>query len=333
MLMVIRVSRREGSASCPYCHDEVVEGPACPACGVRYHDECAATFGRCAILGCRVPLEVAAPEATPLPRLVAMAPRLFALRPGAAAPLEDDDAHIVALLPGSPESADAAAAVGDLLGHSPYDGRMRLLCAAPEPLVRVRTGADAEAVVSRLAGYRVKALAIPAADLLRPLVRVDAVDVEDGDPPRIIDPIAGPSPLPTPRLVVTATLLEVHQREEVKNLWEGRKLKKNRVTSRKVSERFTEPAALVFGEHERDPVLLRRDGTKLRGSADPTAIGRFSRILDACTRGAAVVRLENATTAALLSRRRPLSAAPVEENLPAVLLAARLLHASWLAGA
>ncbi len=332
--MAIRIARREGSTSCPYCHDEVPEagdGVACPACDVRYHGECAATFGRCGILGCRAPLDVAAVDATPLPRLVVMASRLSALRPDA--PLPDDDAHVVALLPGTPDSADAAGAVGALLGQTTYDGRLRLMSGVPEPLVRVRGAADAEAVVSRLAGYRVRALAVPAAELLRPLVRVDVVELEPGDPAgdvRIVDPIAGPTPLPSPRFVVAATLLEVHQREEVKNLWETSGRKKSRVSSRRVSERQTEPAALVFGLRERDPWLLRRDGSRLAGSRDPTATGRWLRILDACSRGATVVRFEGATTSALLSRRRPF-VTPIDENLPGLLLAARLLHAAWAA--
>jgi hypothetical protein len=145
-----------------------------------------------------------------------------------------------------------------------------------------------------------------------------------------VDPIAGPTPLPSPRFVVAATLLEVHQREEVKNLWETSGRKKTRVSSRRVSERQTEPAALVFGLRERDPWLLRRDGSRLAGSKEPTAIGRWQRILDACSRGATVVRLEGATTSALLSRRRPF-VTPIDENLPGLLLAARLLHAGWAA--
>lgn len=329
--MTIRISRREGSSSCPYCHDEVLDAPgfvACPACGVRYHDECAATFGRCGILGCRAALEVAAPEVTPLPRLLAMAPRLFMLRP-TAAPL-DDDAYVVALLPGSPESLDAAGLVGELLRQTAYDGRLRLLSGVPEPLVRVRSAADAEAVTARLAACRVNAVAVPARELLRPLVRVDAVELQPGDPPRVVDPIAGATPLPGPRLVVAVNLIEVHQREEVENLWETGGRMRRRVKSRKVADRRTEPAALVFGARERDPVLLRRDGTRLRGSVDPTAIGRWSAILEACSRGAEVVRVENATAAALLARRRPV-VAQVDENLPGVLLAARLLHAAWVA--
>lgn len=327
--MAIRVARREGAAHCPYCHDDVPEGPACPSCGVRYHDECAATFGRCAILGCRAPLEVAAPEVTPLPRLVAMASRLFALRPGAA-PLDDDASHVVVLLPGSASPPpDAAAAVGELLGHTAYDGRLRLLSPVPEPLVRTRGGADAEAVAVRLAGHGVRALALAARDLLRPLARVDALEVEAGDPPRVVDPISGPVPLARRRLVLSANLLEVHQREEVKNLWAtGRKLKSSKPVSRRVSDRQTEPAALVYGEGEVDPVLLRRGVTRLRGSTDPTAFGRWAALLAEVTRGADVHKLDGAAGAALLSRRRPFEP-PVEENLPGLLLAGRILHLSW----
>lgn len=332
--MTIRIAPRGGPATCPYCHDALdATAVACPGCAVGYHDECAATFGRCAIIGCRVPLDVAGPEAAPLPRLVAVAARLATLSAADLGALADDaEAFVVALLPGAPDDADAAAAVGELLGQTAYDGRLRLTSPAPEPLVRVRGRAAAEAVVTRLAGRRVRAVALPLAALARPLARIDAGEVAPGEPPRrVVDGSGWDVPLPraAERLVVAVQLVEVAPREETKNLWSDARGRKTKPKTRRTLERRTEPAALVFGRAPGDPVLLRRDVSRLSGCREPTTFGRWARVLEEVSRGAAVVRLEGGAAQVLLTRRRPL-VDQVEENLPGLLLAARVLHLAWL---
>jgi uncharacterized Zn-finger protein len=45
-----------GAAPCPYCLWELAAGPAdardCPSCGARYHHDCWAENGGCAVFGC-----------------------------------------------------------------------------------------------------------------------------------------------------------------------------------------------------------------------------------------------------------------------------------------
>ncbi|MCO5171625.1 MAG: hypothetical protein M9894_35425 [Planctomycetes bacterium] len=334
--MTIRIAPRGGPATCPYCHDGLDPAAvACAGCGVGYHDECAATFGRCAILGCRVPLAVPGPEATPLPRLVAMASRLAALSATDLGGLGDDDdeSFVVALLPGTPEHPDASAAVGELLGQTPYDGRLRLTSPVPEPLVRVRGRAAADAVVQRLAGRRARAVALPRHALLRPLGRTDAREVAPGEPPRLVVDGSGwdvPLPPAAERLVVAVQLVEVSPQTETKNLWSEARGRKAKVKTRRTLERRVEPGALVFGRAPGDPVLLRRDVARLSGCREPTTFGRWARVLAEVSRGATVERLEGGAASLLLTRRRPL-VDQVEENLPGLLLAARVLHLAWLA--
>src|SRR5688572_4951837 len=144
--VTIRITRREGGVpTCPYCLDAVPLGPECPGCATRYHDECAATFGRCATLGCKAPLDQGPrPTGRALPRLAAIAARLA----GSASPapwLDDDEGQsFLALVPSPGHAARGAEVLAELLGQTVYDARLRLSSGLPEPLLRLPTAADAE---------------------------------------------------------------------------------------------------------------------------------------------------------------------------------------------
>lgn len=326
-MVAIKVTPREGPTTCLYCQDDLGPGGvACPACGVRYHDECALTFERCGTLGCKARLSVSSEPARPLPRLTAIAPRLVTL---AAAPVEGDDDWVVALLPGSGDDPARAAFVGNLLGATAFDGRSRVVSPVPEPLVRVSGQAAAAGIVARLADRGLCAVALPAGAFLRPLLSVAATDVEPLAVPLRCRTASGREvafPAPPDRLVVTAQLVEERPRAESAKADDGRPKTVRRL------QRKAEHAALVFGRHDPDPILLGRDRTRVHGFRDPTAIGRFRLLLESLGRGATVVDLKGSSSPVLLVRRRPIVDESTE-NLAGVLLAARLLHAAWRAGA
>ncbi|MCO5171626.1 MAG: hypothetical protein M9894_35430 [Planctomycetes bacterium] len=315
---------RDGPVTCPWCRDELAGGPRCPACAVRYHAECAATFGRCATLGCAGALGAAGARGAPLPRLAALADRLAALRPGDPPP--PTDARVLLLLPGQGEvPAAAAAAVGEALGLTPWEGRQRLGSSLPEPLVRV-DGADAAAgLAGRLRAAGARCLVVPAAALLRPL---EARQAHAADPAAArVDDGRGWGALPDPRLVVTGLRVEVTTREEVSPALEELD---GVARPRAVQRRTTEPVALVLGRDDDAPLLLRRDALRIAGD-EPTAHARWGRLLDAAREGADHVHLP--TSASSLLSRRSIGPRGARDDLPAILLAARAAHLAWRAGA
>lgn len=323
--MAIKLTLRDGAPQCLYCHDDVVSGGVlCPKCGVRYHDECAVTFLRCGVLGCKVPLLVPRDAGQPMPRLPALAPRLMSL--DTAAQVDGDD-HVVVLLPGSRDDPERAAFLGQLLGATTFDGRARLVSPAPEPLLRVSSRAAAEGLCLRLAQHGLRAVGLRADAFLRPLLHVAVGEVEPLAVPlryRTASGREGRFPAPAERFVVTAQLVEERQRVETVKQGDGRE-KTERRTQRRV-----EQGALVFG-HDPDPLLLRRDVTRIHGLSHPTAFARFAALLVVVSRDASVVDFKGSSSPLLLARRRPITD-QVSENVAGVLLAARVLHAAWLAG-
>ncbi len=68
MAVHVQVQEHGSRRRCPYCHDELQQGQMsyrCPGCDAIYHSECArecaAANGRCAVLGCAVPVPRVAP--------------------------------------------------------------------------------------------------------------------------------------------------------------------------------------------------------------------------------------------------------------------------------
>lgn len=328
--MAIRITPRDGPATCPLCLDEVTRGTACPSCGVTYHVECAATFGRCGILGCRALFEPSTPTGRPLPRLAAMASSLSALRLADAAPVPEEDV-IVALLPGPrglADRTDAAAAVGEALGQTAYDGRLRLGSPLPEPLVRVVGGEHASRVRDRLTSFGVRALTLPATAVLRPLMRVEVAEI-DPAAQSVLDTVGRTVAIRDERLTVTAQRIEVRTRLKQEFTFDG---ETSRSTTRKLDQRVAEPVAIVFCGDDPTPLLLRRDALRVHGGTEPTAFARWSRVVTALSASGERIDLAGTTSAVLLTRKRPFGAIPTDENLPGLLLAARILHLAWRAG-
>lgn len=329
--MTIKITPREGPATCPLCLDAVAQGTDCPSCGVTYHLECAATFGRCGIIGCRALFEPATPTGRALPRLAAMASSLSALRLADAPAVPDDDV-VVALLPGPrglADRTDAAAAVGEALGQTAYDGRLRLGSPLPELLLRVVGREHASSIRDRLTSFGVRALLLPAAPLLRPLMRVEVAEV-DPTAPRVVDSVGRITTIPPERLTITAQRIEVRAQQKQKASYEGEPRRTS--TTRRQEQRTVEPVAIVFRADDPTPLLLRRDALRVHGGAEPTAFARWARVVAALSAAGDRVDLAGTTSAVLQTRKRPFGVVPIDENLPGLLLAARILHLAWRAG-
>lgn len=328
--MAIKISRRAGPATCPLCLDSVDQGTDCPACCVTYHLECAATFGRCGIIGCRTPFEPSRPSGRALPRLAAMAGSLAALRATSAPSVPDDDV-VVALLPGPRKLADrpdAAAAVGEALGQTAYDGRLRLGSPLPELLLRVDGPDNASRIRERLTSFGVRALTLPAAALLRPLDRVEVAEVDPATL-RVLDTLGRLTLISPERLVITAQRVEVRTREKQESSFDG---ERSRTTTRRQDERIAEPVAIVFNDDDPTPLLFRRDNMRVLGGAEPTAFARWTRVVTALSAVGDRLDLAGTTSAVLQTRKRPFGPVPIDENLPGLLLASRILHLAWRAG-
>lgn len=340
--MTIRIASRASSERCPYCLDDVVQGVVCPACRARYHDECAGTFGRCAALGCGARFAPPASATAPLPRLRALAQRLARWR------LPEDLAAggwVVVLLPGPLariEDPEAAWVVGELLGLTPYDGRLRLGGQLPEPLVRADDPATAEAVVERLAARRVDALAAPLAEVLAPLEVVEATAVDVSADPLVLGDARGGErwlPYAAPRLVVTATLVE-ERKAEVRRAgglagttgrFGGGFAAAGRPTTRTTIDRRLEQAAFVFTPESGVPWRLRAFGLeRLAGTPrGASATETFQRVLGIAARGADRVELPAAATQVLLNLSEAGRGGDARDNHAGVALAARLTWIHW----
>jgi hypothetical protein len=203
-----------GGSRCPYCHDDIVQGPACDACGARYHQECAQTFGACAVQACRGEVALpttAAPEV--LPRLGALSRRIGRWTPPPGGPRA-----LVLDLPASKAVRDdpkkAGRVVGEIIGQTPYDGRMRVLSPFPEVLVRVRSEAEAERMRDRLAAAGLRSIAPPLDELVRPFAPFKVAKMEsDGFKLELESPEGERRTLwhNEPRLVVSSGIVSMTQ--------------------------------------------------------------------------------------------------------------------------
>lgn len=153
---------------CPYCRSELDGEPVpCPDCGTAYHGECADVFLRCAIRGC--PGRLSDPdEIRALPKLPAFAARLDRWE---TAPDAELAPHAVLLLPNDWETRGAdesAALIGELMGQTALDGRVRLAARHVELLLRTGPARAAEAI-AQLERAGLAAASLPLVELARPL--------------------------------------------------------------------------------------------------------------------------------------------------------------------
>jgi hypothetical protein len=162
---------------CPYCRSDLgADRSLCPSCDTQYHEECAAVFWKCAIRGCkgylRDPNSVQA-----LPRLPRLATQLGQWE---FSPDRDIRPHALVSLPMSWNDRGtelAARTVGEAMGQTTLDGRLRLSRPYPEFLVQTRED-NALLLVEKLESEGLSALAIPMEEVLRPLTSFAASTFE-----------------------------------------------------------------------------------------------------------------------------------------------------------
>lgn len=311
--------------SCARCRQALRASPApatCPACRAAHCAACAALPGTCARPGCG-----GAFPPGPIPPLGVLA--------RSAAGWEDASraaGAVLVLLPGpraARERTEAAQVVGELLRAGPEDGQRRLASGHPEPLVRWAEAGAAEGGATRLAGVGLPACVLPAAAVAAPLLAFEVASLVPGDPWRFRDAAGQERALAAaaPRLVLGADLIEVRRAAGVGE------------PARTATERRLVEGLGVVSPGEERPLLLR--ARAMRGVPGLPAAAPLARRLAvilgqlAAPPGRGLV-LEGARAPALLATR---SAPPpgeegeeVRDNLPAVLLAARLLAGAWRAG-
>ncbi|MEZ0228473.1 MAG: C1 domain-containing protein [Planctomycetota bacterium] len=143
--------------TCVYCHDALGAGPldACKKCGTRYHKECAALAGSCALLGCDGTFETA------------------------NAAIAADARLALVLRPVGAPTRERIAAVARVLRATEWDARHRIGSPVPQVLGYFTRNALAHATAD-LDAANVLAFAIDAAALAGPeqfvVKSVDAVE-------------------------------------------------------------------------------------------------------------------------------------------------------------
>ncbi len=180
--MPLELTPRASAPTCPPCRDTVAVGPrqACPACGAVYHDDCAQFFGRCVVMACPGRfLSVAALRA--MPRVASVAPRVARWRETLAG-LEGPWLVFITPAP-EPVREDPAAArtLGDLLGQTAYDGRLRLSAPYAELVARAEGRGDADEAVAALRRVGVPAHVVGAPELMGRFRRFEVHTAELGE--------------------------------------------------------------------------------------------------------------------------------------------------------
>lgn len=328
----------KGSAStCPYCKDVVEGGVACPRCAGRYHEECASIYGLCAALACGGELPGRRGRLAPLQRLKVLAHRIGLGRfPGDG--LGPGGPFAVALFPAArevEERREAIDLVAELLGQTGFDARLRLASTAPEPLVRADGWADAQEVVQRLARVGLPARALPMLELVKPLRRLDVEGLVASGGELSLLGAGAALPLPPERLVVTAPLVEVRRKAELRTVrYDATGNAKKRLTTR--DRRGRDPAAFVFLPGDAVPALVVASGLKtLEGiERESVTIQTWKHVQAALVAPPAThVALDLAGDDSFLSLRTPgmaVQSETVHDNHRAVALAARLCWWDWV---
>jgi hypothetical protein len=217
----VKVTPRDADElRCPYCHDDVSMGPSCSGCAARYHAECAQTFGACAIPACLGTLDLESHTAQVLPRLTGLARRIGRWTP----PMGGPRALILDLpapraVRDDPEAA--ARLVGDLLGQTTYDGRMRVLSPFPEPLIRVRSEAEAVLLRGQLSDVGLASITPPLSELVKPFDPFQVARYEVGDDVLRVEDAEGQErtlDLKRPRLVFTGSVVTLTESRTTRHL-------------------------------------------------------------------------------------------------------------------
>lgn len=342
--MTIRIGRTTQGATCVYCHDRLGKvGVSCP-CGARYHEDCAAIFGRCAIPGCAQQL-VADLERWPLPRLGALAQLLrldLAINPELAG-----TAAVVCLHTPSREVASdprAARAVAHVLGpsHTAFDARLRLNTQFPEPLVRTASRMAAEQVVDELKSAGLTAQTIMLADLVRPLETHVPRDVELSATQLSCQPQAGDpwaTYLDAPYFLLCASVFHVSRVYDRRytsgySADGGRGARSTRsFHSREVYAR--DPAMFLYAPDDPVPTYLQRQLLRQIHIPGPKGLLRaqnWVRLVKSLQQGAE--RLEvtrGANSPTLRAPTRP-GFPSDKSNLLGLLLVGRILWLQWTGG-
>ncbi|MCA8922222.1 MAG: hypothetical protein KDD82_10465 [Planctomycetes bacterium] len=341
--MTIRIGSATQGATCVYCHDALGKvGVSCP-CGARYHEDCAAVFGACAIPGCGRPL-AADLERWALPRLGTLA-QLLRVDLEVNPALAGSSAVVCLHTPPRAVANDprAAQAVANVLGpgHAAFDARLRLNTDFPEPLVRTASRLAADQVVGELQRAGLVAQAVGLADLLKPLETRDPREVEllptqlscvgaDGE--------RWAHYLDEPYLVMGASVFHVsrkhdrrystgHQGDRGGGARSTRSLHSHEVYSR-------DPAVFVYSSRDPVPSLLQRE--RLRTIHVPGSAGNRAEnwltLVKRLERGAAHnVTIRGANSPALRAPSRP-GYPSDKSNLLGLLLVGRLHWLQWTQG-
>lgn len=260
--MTIRVRPREDShTKCPYCHDTVNRGPKCSACGAVYHPECATLFGKCATRGCAGEFQGILELVAAFPRLALVARRIRRLAPDVE---NTSDRWVVVLnpVPRANQNKTTAMVLGEVLGQSAYDGRIRMSANYPDTLVRVTGAQRLEGVLARLRGAGLSCLALPLLDYVRPLTSFDVTRVVSLDPPVFQNREGEQRRLePGAWLAIPAQLLEVEGAAATGRLMQTQFRGKGRSTKRPkpapADKRHRQFALYLFERDNPDPYVLR----------------------------------------------------------------------------
>jgi len=340
--LVIRISpRANDSLICPYCHDELQGGVRCPDCRTGYHEECAAVFARCAIRGCKGRLGVVA-EGVVLPRLAHLARRID--RWSLEEEWENGPIAIALMMSDyvRRDNPEASRAVAEILGQTPFDARMRLGAAYPELLVHHSSIDEARLAVVKLQGLGLAALAIPLAELIRPLATIRPSHCERGSGGWIFRSQGGgvtELPMATPRLLVDAQFLRVSRlgtltTKRIPSSRGASRSSKVRSRTTKREKRQHEPVTFLFRGD--DPLPIELGPSVVADLSAPTLAlqrDRLRALRAQLASGASERALEGTRARGLLTRNFSAVCRLTEEredNLPAVRLCARLIHYQWV---
>jgi hypothetical protein len=316
------------SLICPYCRSDLGNRrSSCPTCETGYHLECAEVFWKCAIRGCpgylRDPDQVQV-----LPRLPRFAARLDQWD---FSPDREIRPHALISMPMSWDergSDQAARTVGEIMGETALDGRLRLSNPYPELLMQTR-GDRAHSLVEQLQSQGLQALAIPMEEMLQPLTCFSAVNVQSTGSELSFADKDGKRRVFTdtsPRLVVSAHSIIEHR---VGSQFKGQVGFRSKSRVKKRSEK---EVAFIFDAQNSVPVFV--DLGKVRAAA--LRSGRCALLIEDFslkTTKSALTSVEGDRSQALLySTGSASSLTNVFANLSSLSLIARILFLQWRGG-
>ncbi|MEZ6185662.1 MAG: hypothetical protein R3F62_11715 [Planctomycetota bacterium] len=345
--MTIRIGGATQGATCVYCHDALGRVAVSCACGARYHEDCAAVFGACAIPGCGQSL-AADLERWPLPRLGRLA-QLLGQEFGNA---QLSGSAAVVCLHAPPRaianSPRAAQAVADVLGpqHTAFDARLRLNSQFPEPLVRTSSRMAADQVVAELARAGLSGQAVLLQDLLHPLQARDVEKVELlPDALACVDAqgVATTTPLDAPFLAMGASVFNVSRKHDTRITtsysssggmhggYRGTRATRS-MHSREVLAR--DPGLFVYSPQDSTPTLLQRDALRTIRVGPETGLKSqnwLTLVKTLLRRADRAEEVSGAHSPALRAPSRP-GFPEDKSNLLGLLLVGRLYWLQWTQG-